>query len=481
VKRSGGRLRGTVVSGRQEAAGFVSMPWVAARLALSLGAEPFPGTLNLRLEPGEPLDAWLALRASSLGVELPAGEDGFCAATLYPVMVEGEEPGVVVLPHVEGYPEDVVEVVARSSLRDRFGLRDGTTVAMSWGSAAMKDRQLDACLHAAAESTRGNGLSSYGLVGDLPDFDLAALDTSTHVFGRRLAMPLFVSSMTGGGVRSGEINRRLAEAAQATGIGMAVGSQRLMLEDPALAADFRVRRWAPDILLFADLGLVHLNYWLTRDRCLRAVEEIEADALMLYINPLHEALQARGDLDFSGLVEKLAALCDDFPYPIVVKEVGSGLSRAALLRIAGSGVAGVDVAGRGGTDWGRVEAVLAGRSPVGPLEELGVATADSLVAAVEVMPAGAVVLASGGLRNGVEVAKAVALGAGAAGMALPFLRWALESTEQVIGGVRQIERELRVAMWYAGAADVSALRGRIRAVSPRERPARRSSPTAPGV
>jgi len=465
-----------VVSGRREAVGFLSIPWVKERLARSLGAEPFPGTLNLRLEPGEPLDSWLALKAAPLGVELPPGEDGFCAATLYPVMIEGEEPGVVVLPHVEGYPDDVVEVVARWSLRDRFGLQDGTTVAVSWGSAAMKDRQLEACLSGAVESERGNGLSSYGLVGDLPDFDLAALDTSTRVFGRRLAMPLFVSSMTGGGVRSGAINRRLAEAAQATGIGMAVGSQRLMLEDPSLAADFRVRTWAPDILLFADLGLVHLNYWLTRDHCLRAVEDIQADALMMYINPLHEALQAQGDLDFTGLLGKLATLCADFPYPIVLKEVGSGLPRATLRRIAESGVAGVDVAGRGGTDWGRVEAVLAGRHAAGPLEELGTSTADSLVSAVEVMPSDTVVLASGGIRNGVEVAKALALGARASGMALPFLRWAMASTEQVVEGVRRIEKELRVAMWYAGAADVAALRGRVGSAMPGVL----SSPPSPG-
>lgn len=475
MKKSGGRLRGVVISGRREAAGFLGIPWVKERLTRWLGAEPFPGTLNLRLEPGDPLDSWLALKASSLGVELPPGEDGFCAATLYPVNVEGEEPGVVVLPHVQGYPEDVVEVVALRSLRGHFGLRDESTVAVSWGSAAMKDRQLDACLSGVVESTRGNGFSSYGLVGDLPDFDLAALDTSTSVFGRRLSLPLFVSSMTGGGVRSGAINRRLAEAAQATGIGMAVGSQRLMLEEPSLAADFRVRTWAPDILLFADLGLVHLNYWLTRDHCLRAVEEIGADALMMYVNPLHEALQARGDLDFTGLLDKLATLCGDFPYPIVLKEVGSGLPRAALRRIAESGVAGVDVAGQGGTDWGRVEAVLAGRPPDGPLEELAVATADSLVSAVEAMPPDAVVLASGGIRNGVEVAKALALGARAAGMALPFLRWAMASTEQVVDGVRRIEKELRVAMWHAGAADVSGLRGRARLVSPDGR----SNPPAP--
>lgn len=448
----------------------MAMSWVREELAVFLEAEPFPGTLNLRLEPGPSVESWRALKASVVGRELPPGEEGFCTSTLFPVNVEGRVRGAIVLPHVEGYPEDVVELIASESLRERFRLDDGSELAMSWGSAAMKDRQLEACLLGAVESSFGNGFPSYELEGDLPDFDLATLDTSTRVFGRLLSLPLFASSMTGGGVRSGLINRRLAEAAQATGIGMAVGSQRLMLEDSSLAADFCVRAWAPDVLLFADLGLVHLNRGLTREHCLRAVEGIEADALMLYVNPLHEALQADGDLDFAGLMERLSELCNDFPYPIVVKEVGSGLPPAALVRIAGSGVAGVDVAGRGGTDWGRVEAVLAGRPPDSPLEELGTATADSLVAAVEIMPPRVVVFASGGIRNGVEVAKALALGARAAGMALPFLRWAMESTERIVDGVRQVEADLRVAMWYAGAVDVSALRGRVRDRAAGDRP-----------
>lgn len=462
MRRTGGRIEGAVISGRREAAGFLAPPWVRQGVARLLGEEPFPGTLNLRLEPGPSMESWRALKASTLGRDLPCGDEGSCTAALFPVSVEGMVSGLIVLPQVEGYPEDVVELVAGGSLRERLALDDGSVVAVSWGSAAMKDRQLDACLSGDVESSRGNGFATYELQGDLPDFDLAALETGTQVFGRSLSLPLFISSMTGGGVRSGAVNQRLAEAAQELGIGMAVGSQRLMLEDSSLTSDFRVRTWAPDILLFADLGLVHLNRGLTRDVCLRAVEEIQADALMLYVNPLHEALQVRGDLDFAGLIGRLSVLCRDFPYPIVVKEVGSGLPRASLLRIAGSGVAGVDVAGKGGTDWGRVEAVLAGRSPDGPLEELGTATADSLAVAVDVMPPGVVVLASGGIRNGVEVAKALALGARAAGMALPFLRWAMDSPERIVEGVHRVEQELRVAMWYAGAADVCALRGRVR-------------------
>ena len=186
------------------------------------------------------------------------------------------------------------------------------------------------------------------------------------------SLPLFVSSMTGGGVHSEDLNRRLAEAAQATGIGMAVGSQSLLLKDPTTAPSYQVRRWAPDILLFADLGLVHLNYGLDRAACVRAVEAIEADALMLYANHMHEAFQVAGDLDFSRLLERLGELAADFPYPIVVKEVGNGFSEATLGRLGQLPLAGVDVAGMGGTHWGRVEALMAGRALDSALEELGV-------------------------------------------------------------------------------------------------------------
>lgn len=464
MKRSGGRLSGVVVSGRSEAAGFVEVPWVREALGRVLGSEPFPGTLNLRLAAETARESWQALRASDRGRALEPADAGFCAATLFPVSVAGTVPGAIVLPHVDGYPSDVVELAADRSLRQALGLVDGSEVEVSWGSAMVKDRHLTACLSEACESPRSNGFEGFSLEGDLPDFHLDRLDTSVRLFGRRLSLPLFVSSMTGGGVRSGMVNRRLAEAAQACGIGMAVGSQRLMLEDPSLAPDFQVRTWAPDILLFADLGLVHLNHGLTRELCLRAVEEIGADVLMLYVNPIHEALQAGGDLDFTGLLGRLGELCADFPYPVVLKEVGAGLPPAALRRIAGVNVAGVDVAGVGGTDWGRVEAMLAGRSPDGPFGELGTPTAESLEAAVAILAPRTAVLASGGVRTGVEVAKALALGARAVGMARPFLLWAMESVERVEAGIREVERELRVAMWYAGAADVRALRGRVRRV-----------------
>lgn len=330
----------------------------------------------------------------------------------------------------------------------------------------MKDRHVEVCLSDPVESRRSNGFAAYELLGDLPDFDLADLDPGVELFGRRLALPLFVSSMTGGGRRSEAINRRLAQAAQELHLGLAVGSQSLMLKDPSAAASFQVRRWAPDVLLFADLGLVHLNYGLDQAACLRAVEAIEADALLLYVNPMHEAFQAAGDLDFAGLLDRLADLAAGFLYPIILKEVGFGFSPAALHRLtahpAGRRLAGLDVAGLGGTHWGRVESALAGRPLDSPLEDLGTPTAESLAWAVRLLPEEALVFASGGIRDGVEVAKALALGAAAAGMGLPFLQWANGSMEAVLAGVGRLDQELRVAMWYAGARTVRELRGRVR-------------------
>lgn len=324
---------------------------------------------------------------------------------------------------------------------------------------AAKDRQIEACLSHPVENG-SNGFDRIRLTPDLPDFAYGEIDASCELFGKRLSLPLLISSLTGGGRRSEAVNRVLAEAAQTLKLGMAVGSQRLMLEHPELAPSFRVRRWAPDILLFADLGLVHLNAGLTEDSCRRAVEEIEADALVFYVNPMHEVLQAAGSTDFRGLLGRLGELCARFPYPIVVKEVGYGFSEATLARLAECGVAGVDVAGKGGTDWSRVEAAMGRTSSVEAFADFGVPTAESLQTAARVLPKPVTLFASGGIRNGVEIAKAVALGAHCAGIGLPFLRWATQSAERVSAEVKRIEEELRIAMWYAASPALAALRGR---------------------
>ncbi|MCM2358975.1 MAG: type 2 isopentenyl-diphosphate Delta-isomerase [Geobacteraceae bacterium] len=326
---------------------------------------------------------------------------------------------------------------------------------------AGKDRHIETCLTRQVESESANGFERYELIGDLPDFSFAEIDLSTTLLGRPLKLPIMISSLTGGGKKSERINRNLAEAAQRLGLAMTVGSQRIMLEHPETRPSFEVRRWAPDILLLADLGLVHLNHGLTVEKCREAVEAIGADGLALYVNPVHEAVQRNGMLDFTGLIGKLAALCEGFPYPIMIKEVGYGFSEAALRKFRSCPFAALDVAGMGGTDWGRIE-VESGRARLSSGLELGVRTAESLEAALRILPPNVAVLASGGIRTGVDIAKALAMGATAAGMGLPFLRWAHDSADRVVREVERLAEELKISLWYTGSRTLPELKRKVK-------------------
>jgi len=305
------------------------------------------------------------------------------------------------------------------------------------------------------------GLERYRFIHQaLPELDLEEVDTGVTVFGKRLRAPLLISSMTGGTTEAGVINRRLALAAQETGIAMAVGSQRAALEHPELASTFQVRRYAPDILLFANLGAVQLNYGYTVDHCRRAVEMIEADAFILHLNPLQEAVQPEGDTRFSGLVRKIEAVCRALPVPVVVKEVGWGISERAARMLAEAGVAAIDVAGAGGTSWSQVEMHRAVNDFQARLAaafvDWGIPTAESIRFVRQAAPE-VLVFASGGLRNGVDVAKAIALGATLTGMAGALLQAAAQSTETTVETLRLIQRQLQVTMFAVGARDITAL------------------------
>ena len=189
----------------------------------------------------------------------------------------------------------------------------------------------------------------------LPELDMGEIDLGLSLFGRHLKAPILISSMTGGTERAGAINSTLARAAQATGVAMGLGSQRAAIETPDLAASFQVRHHAPDILLFANLGAVQLNYGYGLDECRRAVDMIEADALILHFNALQEALQPEGDVNFAGLYGKVEEICQDLPVPVVAKEVGWGFSAETAQRLADVGIAAIDIAGAGGTSWSQVE------------------------------------------------------------------------------------------------------------------------------
>ena len=306
------------------------------------------------------------------------------------------------------------------------------------------------------------GLEQYRFIHQaLPELNLADVDLNASFLGRPLRAPLLISSMTGGTERAQAINRTLAAAAQATGIAMGLGSLRAALEDPLQAESFRVRPVAPDILLLANLGAVQLNYGYTVDDCRRAVELVGADALILHFNALQEALQPEGETDFAGLLGKVEAVCRQIEVPVVAKEVGWGFSQEAARRLAEAGVAAIDVAGAGGTSWSQVEMYRADtgvrRQVAATFRDWGIPTAASLRMVRQGAP-GLPIIASGGLRNGLDVAKTIALGAQLAGMAGPFLKAAVISTQAVLETIQVTAAELRTAMFCIGAASLAELR-----------------------
>ncbi len=297
----------------------------------------------------------------------------------------------------------------------------------------------------------------------LPEINLRDVDSSLELWGRRLKAPLLISSMTGGTARAGEINRNLALGAQEMGIAMGVGSQRAALERPELAETYQVRQYAPDITLFANVGAVQLNYSYGVAECRRAVDMIEADALILHLNAIQEAVQPEGDTDFGGLVGKIEKVCREVGVPVIAKEVGWGISSEVALVLWNAGVSAIDVAGAGGTSWSQVEAHRIGTERGKLVAEAfagwGIPTVESLQLVQRLtMPEGGVVFASGGVRNGLDVAKAVALGATLAGMARPFLKAAAMSAEAVVevGGV--IQDQLRIAMFGVGVGTLDDMR-----------------------
>jgi isopentenyl-diphosphate Delta-isomerase len=241
---------------------------------------------------------------------------------------------------------------------------------------------------------------------------------------------------------------------------MGLGSLRAAIENPDLAGTYPVRRWAPDILLFANLGAVQLNYGFDVSQCRRAVEMVEADGLILHLNPLQEALQPEGDTRWAGVLAKIEVLCGALPVPVIAKEVGWGISVRVASRLVAAGVSAIDVAGAGGTSWSQVEMYRANdpiqRRVAARFRDWGIPTAEALRAVKQALP-DVPVIASGGVRHGLHVAKALALGASLVGLAGPFLRAASDSPEAVAGLVEELTQTLRVAMFAVSAPNVAAL------------------------
>jgi isopentenyl-diphosphate delta-isomerase len=312
------------------------------------------------------------------------------------------------------------------------------------------------------------GLENYHFLHQaLPEIDLAQVNTCMSYLGKTLQAPLLISSMTGGTERALQINRTLAEAAEAKGIAIGVGSQRAAIEDPSLANTFQIRSLAPTTILLANLGAVQLNYGYTVEHCRRAVDMIEADGLILHFNAVQEAVQPEGDTNFSGLLAKVEQVCHKLPVPVIAKEVGWGFSTDTVRRLAEAGITAIDIAGSGGTSWSQVEMYRARsetqRRVAATFVDWGIPTSEAILAARRAAPQ-LPVTASGGLRNGLDMAKCIALGATLTGMAGPFLKAAVKSVQAVLDEIEIAETELKISMFGIGAGSIAALQNTDRLI-----------------
>lgn len=338
---------------------------------------------------------------------------------------------------------------------------------------ASKQRHIDACLTEAVEYSRSAGFERFEFVNEaLPELSLVELDLSSSLAGKRLRAPLMVAPMTGGTARGQAINRRLAAVAERFGLAFGVGSQRVALESPERAEFFRVRDVAPSVPVFANLGAAQFARTYGAAEARRAIEMIRADVLFVHFNALQEAVQG-GDRDFRDLARRLTQLCRELAddgIPVFAREVCFGMSGATAKRLVDCGVAGIDCSGAGGTSWAKVEAYCArterGRELGLKFGEWGIPTSEAIVEVRGALPS-VPLIASGGLRSGIDLAKAIALGADVGAMARPFLLAAHAGEEAVVRLVENVLEELRICMFATGSGSVAELRGKLRAV---ERP-----------
>jgi isopentenyl-diphosphate delta-isomerase len=333
-----------------------------------------------------------------------------------------------------------------------------------------KSRHLDVCLNEPVDYAKSAGFEAWDFVNDaMPEVSLEHVDLSTSLAGRSMRAPLMIAPMTGGTPEGLAFNRRLAAAAQRFGLAMGVGSQRVALERTELANHFRVRDLAPDIPLFANFGGGQLARGWGADEARRAVAMIGADAIYIHFNAVQEAIQG-GDRDFRDIAIRLTSLCrtlEDDGIPVFAREVGFGMSGDAARRLRNCGVAGVDCAGAGGTSWAKVEAFCAvtpERRALGhTFGEWGTPTARCVVDIRRTLP-DVTLIATGGLRSGIDLAKAIGLGADVGAMARPMLQKAHEGEAALHAFIASVIAELRVCLFGAGAANLTALRGRLKPV-----------------
>ena len=333
-----------------------------------------------------------------------------------------------------------------------------------------KDSHLSISLNENIEyySLNSNGFSHYRFDHDaLPEINFESIQLETTLLGKKLAAPLIIGAMTGGTDRAREMNRRVALAAEHCQVGFALGSQRKLVEAPdnlKILKSYTVRKFAPRLpLLFGNLGAVQLNYGVTADQVKRLIEMTECDALNLHLNPLQEAIQPEGDRNFAGLLKRLQEFIPQIPVPVFLKEVGAGISLTTARKIKKLPFQGIETAGVGGTSWSKIESLRSAELQNQTTGELfarwGIPTAESLLICRAEFPK-LTVVAGGGIRNGIEVAKALALGADAVTVALPILKAADHSIEHAIAAIEQILAELRTSLFVTGMANIADLKTR---------------------
>ena len=329
------------------------------------------------------------------------------------------------------------------------------------GMETRKRRHIDVCLSEAVDyQTVTTGLEHYRLpYNALTQTDLSTVDLAANFLGARLRAPVLIGAMTGGAELSGTINRNLAAAAQELGVGMMLGSQRIMLDNGSASSSFSVRDVAPDVLLIGNIGLAQLDEVVVPD-LVKVLDYVGANALAVHTNPLQEAMQHEGDTDFSGSISRLRDIAGSIGYPVILKEVGHGIGAAAAAELVDCPIAAVDVAGAGGTSWARVEQfVRYGEIRHPALAEWGIPTAEALLEVRHTLPDVSIV-ASGGIRTGMDAAKVLAMGADAVAVARPLLAPAIESPAAVVDWLQRFIDELLVCLHGCGAANLAALRRR---------------------
>lgn len=325
-----------------------------------------------------------------------------------------------------------------------------------------KDQQLKFAMSDIVACSLDAGFDNYCFEHNaLPEIDFSEIDTSTKFLGRKLNLPLIISSITGGGSKSLKINKALAGIANDYGIGLAVGSQTCALRDSSFEESFKVRQYAPNTLLFANFGAVELNYGLGLDDCRRALDMIDADALVLHLNPLHEVFQRNGTTNFSGLLKKIENVCKHLDAPVIVKEVGCGISGEVAEKLADVGVYAVEVAGVGSISWSCVEkqnsrdVVLMNAADA--FRNWGNLTTEC-IESIAKESLDIKIIASGGVDDGIKIAKSIALGADLCGNASTFLKKITESRAECENFMETIIMELKTVMFCTGSKNLDALK-----------------------